>query len=126
VISSLILKRAPASRSSGQWRDVGRIFVSTQSGRRAAPGCGRAGSADSVKRPAHGYEPTRQAAMAAFAKSWRACSFQRDREAPRHLPGNAGQSTESSDVAGASFERWGYLDRTPLAIVAGCGISADE
>jgi hypothetical protein len=28
-------------------------------------------SADSVKRAAHGYEPTREAAMAAFAKSWR-------------------------------------------------------
>jgi hypothetical protein len=27
-------------------------------------------SADSVKRAAHGYEPTREAAMAAFAKSW--------------------------------------------------------
>jgi hypothetical protein len=28
-------------------------------------------SADSVKGAAHGYEPTREAAMAAFAKSWR-------------------------------------------------------
>jgi hypothetical protein len=28
-------------------------------------------SADSIKRAAHGYEPTREAAMAAFAKSWR-------------------------------------------------------
>jgi hypothetical protein len=28
-------------------------------------------SADSVKRAAHGYEPTRDAAMAAFKKSWR-------------------------------------------------------
>jgi hypothetical protein len=28
-------------------------------------------SADSIKRTAHGYEPTREAAMAAFAKSWR-------------------------------------------------------
>jgi len=28
-------------------------------------------SADSVSRAAHGYEPTREAAMAAFAKSWR-------------------------------------------------------
>jgi hypothetical protein len=27
--------------------------------------------ADSVKRAAHGYEATREAAMAAFAKSWR-------------------------------------------------------
>jgi hypothetical protein len=28
-------------------------------------------SAATVKRAAHGYEPTREAAMAAFAKSWR-------------------------------------------------------
>jgi hypothetical protein len=28
-------------------------------------------SADSVKRAAHGYAETREAAMAAFAKSWR-------------------------------------------------------
>jgi hypothetical protein len=28
-------------------------------------------SADSIKRTAHGYEPTREAALAAFAKSWR-------------------------------------------------------
>jgi hypothetical protein len=30
-------------------------------------------SADSIKRAAHGYEPTREAAMAVFAKSWRRC-----------------------------------------------------
>jgi hypothetical protein len=57
----LVLKRAWASRPSGQWRDddydiltdgivVGRIMDRT---------------------PTHGYEPTREAAMAAFAKSWR-------------------------------------------------------
>jgi hypothetical protein len=28
-------------------------------------------SAATVKRAAHGYEPTREAAMVAFAKSWR-------------------------------------------------------
>jgi len=28
-------------------------------------------AAATVKRAAHGYEPTREAAMAAFAKSWR-------------------------------------------------------
>jgi hypothetical protein len=79
----LILKRASASRSSGEWNDddfdvlangqvVGRIFKAN-----AAP----------VGTPwmwtilviedrekymlTHGYEPTREAAMAAFAKSWR-------------------------------------------------------
>jgi hypothetical protein len=50
-MSSLILKRASASRSSGQWRDdydvlensvvVGRIFLFDVLGRRAAPGCER-------------------------------------------------------------------------------------
>jgi hypothetical protein len=30
-------------------------------------------SADSIKRATHGYEPTREQAMAAFAKSWRRC-----------------------------------------------------
>jgi len=29
------------------------------------------GHSAAVKRAAHGYEPTREAAMAAFAKSWR-------------------------------------------------------
>jgi hypothetical protein len=45
----LILKRASLYRSSGQWRDED---------------C-------DIKRAAYGYEPTREAAMAAFAKSWR-------------------------------------------------------
>jgi hypothetical protein len=78
----LILKRASASRSSGHWSDddydvlcdgavVGRIFKAN-----AAPvgtpwmwtlifphheGC----------TPTHGYAATREAAMAAFARSWR-------------------------------------------------------
>jgi hypothetical protein len=79
-MTPLILKRASASRSSGQWRDddydvlengvvVGRIFkmpiapqdrhwmwVSGQNGH--------------IRRAAHGYEPMREAAMATFAKSW--------------------------------------------------------
>jgi hypothetical protein len=78
----LILKRASASRSSGEWKDddydvladgevVGRIMKAY-----AAPvgspwfwtlgyGYHRARS------PTHGYAETREAAMAAFAKSWR-------------------------------------------------------
>jgi hypothetical protein len=58
----LLLKRAALSRPSGQWNDddfdvlangevVGRIYASI--------------------RPTHGYAATREAAMAAFAKSWR-------------------------------------------------------
>jgi hypothetical protein len=67
----LVLKRASGSRPSGEWNDedydvladgivVGRIFEAN-----AAP----------VGSPwmwtLHGYAETREAAMAAFAKSWR-------------------------------------------------------
>jgi hypothetical protein len=80
-VAQLILKRASASRSSGQWSDddydvlengkiVGRIFRSP-----AAPTSRQwmwaSGHGGHVERAAHGHEPTREAAMAAFAKSWR-------------------------------------------------------
>jgi hypothetical protein len=78
----LVLKRASLSRSSGEWSDddydvladgavVGRIMKAA-----AAP----EGSPwlwtlifgyHEDRSPTHGYEPTREAAMAAFAKSWR-------------------------------------------------------
>src|SRR5262245_8756789 len=78
----LILKRASTSRSSGEWSDddydvlgdgivVGRVMKAT-----AAP----VGSPwlwtlaygqHENRSPIYGYDPTRQAAMAAFAKSWR-------------------------------------------------------
>jgi hypothetical protein len=78
----LILKRASASRSSGDWSNddydvlaegavVGRIFKVN-----AAP----VGSPwmwtlafghHKDRAPTHGYAATREAAMAAFAKSWR-------------------------------------------------------
>jgi hypothetical protein len=76
----LILKRGSAPRLSGQWRDddydvlengvvVGRIFLS--------PGAPQdrqwmwaSGHNGDIRRR-RGYEPTREAAMAAFAKSWR-------------------------------------------------------
>jgi hypothetical protein len=78
----LILKRASASRPSGQWDDddfdvladgvvVGRIFKAN-----AGP-VGRtwmwtlAFGYDRDRNPTHGYAATREAAMAAFAKSWR-------------------------------------------------------
>ena len=32
-------------------------------------------NSDTIRRAAHGYEATREAAMAAFAKSWRRESF---------------------------------------------------
>jgi hypothetical protein len=77
----LILKRASASRSSGEWRDddydvlengvlVGRIFkvpVAPQH----RPWMWASGHNGEIERAAHGYEATREAAMEAFAKSWR-------------------------------------------------------
>jgi hypothetical protein len=77
----LILKRASASRPSGQWSDddydvladgrlVGRIMNAA-----AAP-VGAAwlwtyGFDPLERQPAHGYAVTREAAMVAFARSWR-------------------------------------------------------
>jgi hypothetical protein len=79
---ALILKRASASRPSGEWSDddydvlcegaaVGRIFKS------AAVPVGTpwfwtlAYAHLEDRTPTHGYEATREAAMGAFAKSWR-------------------------------------------------------
>jgi hypothetical protein len=81
-MTSLILKRAWASRLSGQWRDddydvlengvvVGRIFRPSGAPQDRPWMWGSEHSAGSVRRAAHGYEPIRAAAMAAFAKSWR-------------------------------------------------------
>ena len=82
MTTQLILKRASASRSSGEWSDddydvladgvvVGRIMKAA-----AAPvgtprlwtlGYGQ----QEDRTPTHGYAATREAAMAAFASSWR-------------------------------------------------------
>jgi hypothetical protein len=79
---TLILKRASASRPSGQWSEddfdvladgvvVGRIFKAN-----AAP-VGEpwmwtlAFGHHEDRTPTHGYAETREAAMTAFAKSWR-------------------------------------------------------
>ena len=76
----LILKRAAASRPSGDWNDddydvvadgvvVGRIMKA------AAVPVGMSWmwtlANHEDRTPTHGYEPTREAAMTAFAKSWR-------------------------------------------------------
>jgi hypothetical protein len=77
-----LLWRASASPSSGQWDDddfdvlangevVGRIYKAN-----AAPVGSRwmwtlAFGHHEGRSPAHGYAATREAAMAAFAKSWR-------------------------------------------------------
>jgi hypothetical protein len=81
-MSQFILKRASLSRSSGEWRDddydvleggvvIGRIMHAGAGAPPDRPWMWASGhSADSVKRAAHGYEPTREAAMAVFKKSW--------------------------------------------------------
>ena len=78
----LLLKRASVSRPSGEWNDddfdvladgvvVGRIMKA------AAVPVGMswmwtlAFGYHEDRTPTHGYEATREAAMAAFAKSWR-------------------------------------------------------
>jgi hypothetical protein len=80
-MSPLILQRASVSRPSGQWRDddydvlengvvVGRIFK-VQVAPENRPWMWASGHNRDQRRAAHGYEQTREAAMAAFAKSWR-------------------------------------------------------
>jgi hypothetical protein len=76
-VSPLILKRAPVGGNPEDYSVlengvvVGRIFL-VPVAPQGRPWMWASGhSADSIKRAAHGYEPTREAAMAAFAKSWR-------------------------------------------------------
>jgi hypothetical protein len=77
----LILKRGSTSRPSGTWSDddygvlengilVGRIFRSSGAPQ-DRPWMWASGHDGQIRRAAHGYEPTREAAMTAFAKSWR-------------------------------------------------------
>jgi predicted nucleotidyltransferase len=79
---SLILKRASASRPSGEWNDddfdvladgvvVGRIFKAHASPVGASWMWTLAFGHHEDRAPTQGYEATREAAMAAFAKSWR-------------------------------------------------------
>jgi hypothetical protein len=80
-VTPLILKRASASRSSSQWSDddydvlengvvVGRIRKE-QGAPPDRPWGWTSGHNGDIKRARDGYEPTREAAMAAFAKSRR-------------------------------------------------------
>jgi hypothetical protein len=77
----LILKCASASRPSGEWNVddfdvlgdgavVGRIFKANASPVRASWMWTLAFWHHEDRTPTHGYEATREAAMAAFAKSW--------------------------------------------------------
>ena len=86
----LILKRVSASPSSGEWNDddydvladgavVGRI-VKVHAAPVGTPWIWTLAFGHHEDRtPTHGYAPTREAAMAAFAKSWRR-EEQRDRD----------------------------------------------
>ena len=78
----LLLKRASASRPSGQWDDddfdvlcngevVGRISKANASPVGASWMWTLAFGHHEDRTPTHGYAATREAAMAAFAKSWR-------------------------------------------------------
>ena len=78
----LILKRASASRLSGEWNDydydvlvdgivVGRIMKSIAAPVETPWMWTLAHGHHEDRSPIHGYETTREAAMVAFAKSWR-------------------------------------------------------
>jgi hypothetical protein len=76
--SPLILKRAPIGWNQDDFDVlekgilVGRIFFLDAVGPHGRPWMWASGdSAATIRRAAHGHEPTREAAMAAFAKSWR-------------------------------------------------------
>ena len=78
----LILKRASASRPSGEWNGddydvladgvvVGRIFKVHAAPEGSPWMWALALGHHEDRTPTHGYAATREAAMAAFAKSWR-------------------------------------------------------
>ena len=78
----LVLKRASTSRSSGEWSDddydvlagglvVGRILKSAVAPVGMPWLWTLAYGHHEDRTPIYGYEPTREEAMAAFAKSWR-------------------------------------------------------
>jgi hypothetical protein len=78
----LILKRASASRPSGEWNEddfdvladgavVGRIFKANATPAATAWMWTLAFGHHEDRMPTHGYAESREAAMTAFAKSWR-------------------------------------------------------
>jgi hypothetical protein len=76
-MTQLILKRAPIGRNQDDFDVVedgviiGRIFFLDAVGPQGRPWMWTSGHNGHIRRAAHGYEATREAAMAAFAKSWR-------------------------------------------------------
>jgi hypothetical protein len=82
MTSHLILKRAAASRPSGEWNDDdfdvladgvvdGRIFKANASTVGSPWMWTSAFGHHEDRTPTHGYEATGEAAMTAFAKNWR-------------------------------------------------------
>ena len=80
-MSSLILKRASTNRTSGEWNEddydvladgavVGRIMRANAAPEGAPWLWTLAFGHHEDRMPTHGYEATREAAMAAYAKSW--------------------------------------------------------
>jgi hypothetical protein len=75
-VTALILKRAPVGPNREYYdvledgRVVGCVFLSLAAPQ-DRPWMWASGHNGDLSRAAHGYEPTRKAAMAAFAKSWR-------------------------------------------------------
>jgi hypothetical protein len=76
-MTALILKRAPIGWNQNDFDVVengaiiGRIFFLDAVGPQGRPWMWASGHNSHYRRAAHGYEATREAAMAAFAKSWR-------------------------------------------------------
>jgi hypothetical protein len=76
-MTGLMLKRAPIGWNQDDFdvlengKIVGRIFFLDAVGPQGRPWMWASGHNGDYRRAAHGYEATREAAMAAFAKSWR-------------------------------------------------------
>ena len=81
-MSSLILKRASASLSSSEWSDgdydvlangvvLGRVMKAAAKSADASWLWTLAYGYHEDRTPTHGHEPSREAAMGAFARSWR-------------------------------------------------------
>jgi hypothetical protein len=77
TMTQLTLKRAPIGWNQDDFdvledgKIVGRIFFLDAVGPQGRPWMWASGHNGDIKRAAHGYEPTREAAMAAFKRSWR-------------------------------------------------------
>jgi hypothetical protein len=75
-MTQLILKRAPIGWNQNDYdvlEDgviVGRIFFLDAVGPQGRPWMWASGHNGDYQRAAHGYEPTREAAMQAFKRSW--------------------------------------------------------